>query len=216
MKLAAVIFDLDGTLVDSEVAWGKAFTQVLQKLGVKINNLHPQTTGVSVKSNWHDLIEKYNIKTDFGVVELERFTLRELENHAEDINLMDGVLEFIGDLKDSGYLLGLATSTNWTIVDKVFDSLNLHDIFDCITTGEEVDNPKPFPDIYLVAAEKLGVNPGDCLVIEDSAPGVTAAVEANMKVIAISDNDDEKGELENANLIVENFSKITPKVIDLI
>lgn len=216
MKLAAVIFDLDGTLVDSEVAWGKAFTQVLQKLGVKINNLHPQTTGVSVKSNWHDLIEKYNIKTDFGVVELERFTLREFENHAEDINLMDGVLEFIGDLKDSGYLLGLATSTNWTIVDKVFDSLNLHDIFDCITTGEEVDNPKPFPDIYLVAAEKLGVNPGDCLVIEDSAPGVTAAVEANMKVIAISDNDDEKGELENANLIVENFSKITPKVIDLI
>lgn len=216
MKLVAVIFDLDGTLVDSEVAWGKAFTYVLKNLGVKIESSHPQTTGVSVKSNWHDLIEKYNIKTDLGVVELERFTLRELENHAEDINLMDGVLEFIGDLKDSGYLLGLATSTNWTIVDKVFDSLNLHDIFDCITTGEEVDNPKPFPDIYLVAAEKLGVNPGDCLVIEDSAPGVTAAVEANMKVIAISDNDDEKGELENANLIVENFSKITPKVIDLI
>jgi HAD superfamily hydrolase (TIGR01509 family) len=139
-----------------------------------------------------------------------------LENHVDDIHLMDGALEFIGDLKDSGYQLGLATSTNWSIVDRVFDSLNLHDIFDSVTTGEEVDNPKPFPDIYLVAAEKLGVDPADCLVIEDSTPGVTAAVEAKMKVIAISDNDDEKEELDNANLVVENFSKITAKVIDLI
>lgn len=216
MKLAAVIFDLDGTLVDSEVAWGKAFTHVLEKLGVKVETSHPQRTGISVKPNWHELIEKYNIKTDFSVDELETFTLKEVENHVQDMNLMDGALEFIGDLKDSGYQLGIATSTNWTIVDKVFDSLNLHDIFDSVTTGEEVDNPKPFPDIYLVAAEKLGVEPSDCLVIEDSAPGVTAAVEANMKVIAISDNDDERGELENANLIVENFSKITPKVLDLI
>ena len=216
MKLAAVIFDLDGTLVDSQVAWGKAFTYVLKNLGVKTESPHPQTAGVSVRSDWHDLIEKHNIKTTFTVDELEMFTLKELEKHIKDIHLMDGALEFIGDLKDAGYQLGLATSTNWSIVERVFDSLNLHDIFDCITTGEEIDNPKPFPDIYLVVAEKLGVDPGDCLVIEDSAPGVTAAVEANMKVIAISDNDDEKGELENANLIVENFSKITPKVIDLI
>lgn len=216
MKLAAVIFDLDGTLVDSEVAWGKAFRHVLENLGVKVESSHPQTTGVSVKSNWRDLIEKYNIKTQFTIDELEILIFKELEKHINDIHLMDGALEFIGDLKDAGYQIGLATSTNWSIVDNVFDSLNLHDIFDSVTTGEEVDNPKPFPDIYLVAAEKLGVTPEDCLVIEDSAPGVTAAVEAKMKVIAISDNDDEKGELENANLIVENFSKITPKVIDLI
>lgn len=216
MKLSAVIFDLDGTLVDSEIAWGKAFTHVLEKLGVAVENSHPQTTGISIKPNWHELIEKYNIKTEFTLDELETFTLKELENHIDDIHLMDGALEFIGDLKDSGYLLGLATSTNWSIVDNVFNKLHLHDIFDSVTTGEEVENPKPFPDIYLVAAEKLGVDPGDCLVIEDSAPGVTAAMEANMKVIAVSDTDDEKEELENANLIVENFSKITRKVIDAI
>lgn len=216
MKLAAVIFDLDGTLVDSEIAWGKAFSHVLKKIGVNVESSHPQTTGISIKPNWHELIEKYSIKTEFTLNELEMFTLKELENHVEDINLMDGALEFIGDLKDSGYQLGLATSTNWTIVDKVFDRLGLHDVFDSVTTGEEVDYPKPFPDIYLVAAEKLGVDPIDCLVIEDSAPGVTAAVEANIKVIAVSDNDDEKGELDKANLIVENFSKITRKVIDLI
>lgn len=214
MKLSAVIFDLDGTLVDSEIAWGKAFVDVLQKLGVKVESSHPQTTGVSIKPNWSRLFKEYNIKTDLTLDELETLTLIELEKHVGDINLMDGALEFIGDLKDSGYQIGLATSTNWSVVDKIFDSLNLHDIFDSVTTGEEVTNPKPLPDIYLVAAEKLGVEPADCLVIEDSVPGVTAAVEANMKVIAVSETDDEKEELGNANLIVENFSKITRKVID--
>ncbi len=214
MKLAAVIFDLDGTLVNSEIAWGKAFVNVLAKLGVKAENSHPQITGVSIKPNWVGLIGKYKINTKFNLDELEAFTLAELERHIDDIQLNDGALELIGDFKDLGYQIGLATSTNWTVVEKIFDSLDLHDIFDSVTTGEEVDSPKPSPDIFLVAAGKLGVEPADCLVIEDSLAGVTAAIEANMKVIAVSPDDDESGELENANFVVENFSKITPKLID--
>ncbi len=214
MKLAAVIFDLDGTLIDSEVAWGSSFVKILSKLGIKSESNHPQTTGVSVKSNWANLIAKYDIKTEFNIEELESFTFAEMANHVRDIQLNDGAMELIGDLKDRGYQIGLATSTNWAIVEKIFDNLDLHDIFDSITTGEEVDRPKPSPDIFLVAAGKLGVEPMDCLVIEDSGAGVEAAIEANMKVIAVSPDDDESGELENANLVVENFSKITPKLID--
>lgn len=216
MKLAAVIFDLDGTLVDSEFAWGVSFKNILKTLGVETSEDHPQETGVDVKTNWQRLIEKFKISTNLTLDELEFLTFKELENHIEEIDIKDGAFEFIGNLKDQGYMIGLATSTNWTIVDKIFEHFGMADFFDSVTTGEEVQNPKPAPDIYLLAAEKLGTEPQDCLVIEDSPSGVSSAVEANMKVIAISEDDDEDERLDQANLIVENFGKITPKVIDLL
>jgi HAD superfamily hydrolase (TIGR01509 family) len=200
MKFAAVIFDLDGTIIKSERQWGKAFVAVLKKLGVDTKGRDPHTPGVDIKFNWKNLIAKYGVKTDKTAEELEILTYAEYEKFIPEISLNNGVLEFMNVLKESGLSLALATLTNWEITEKVINHFGLNNYFENITTGEEVENPKPAPDIFLLAAEKLGIDPVDCLVIEDSITGVTAAHEAGMKVIEV----------------VDGFSKITLKAIDAI
>ncbi len=215
MKFAAVIFDLDGTIIKSEEEWSKAFVAVLQKLGVKTNDKNLLTRGAAIKSNWQKLLVKYNIKTDKTFEELEMLTYIEYEKLISEITLNDGVLEFMDALKENGTSLNLATLTNWETVMKVVEHFGLNNYFENVTTGEEVINPKPSPDIFLLASEKIGVEPVDCLVIEDSLTGITAAKEAGMKVVAIS-GDENADLLENADLVVAGFSEITLKAIDAI
>jgi HAD superfamily hydrolase (TIGR01509 family) len=215
MKFAAVIFDLDGTIIKSEKEWGMAFTTVLERLGVKIDGSDPHTPGIAIKSNWQSFLTKYNIKTTKTVEELETLTYIEYEKLIPTVTLNYGVMEFMDVLKESGLPLALATLTNWETAEKILERFGLNDYFENITTGEEVLNPKPAPDIFLVASEKLGVPPIDCLVIEDSRSGITAAKEADMKVIAISDGEDVSS-VEGADLIVDGFSGITLKEIDAI
>ena len=214
MKFAAVIFDLDGTIIKSEEEWAKAYAVVLEKLGVKTNGNDPPTRGLSIKSNWTNFLIKYNVKTNKTVEELETLTYIEYQKLIPQVTLNDGVLEFIDGLKENGSPLALATSTNWETADKVLKHFGLESSFESVTTGEEVVNPKPAPDIYILASEKLGVEPLDCLVIEDSLPGITAAKEAGMKVIAVRKDEEGSDNLDTADLVVEGFSEITLKAID--
>ena len=117
-------------------------------------------------------------------------------------------------LQENGTPLALATSTNWETADKVLEQFGLFNFFESITTGEEVLNEKPAPDIFLRTAEKLGVDPSDCLVFEDSPPGVAAAKEAGMKVVAVNNDEEATEKLQDADLIVDSFSEITLKAID--
>lgn len=214
MRFAAVIFDLDGTIIKSEEVWPKAFSSVLSSLGIKIDGTSVSTRGVSIKSNWFEILNKFNVKTEKTVEELEVLTYTEYEKLIPQVKLNDGVLEFMDILKENSTPLALATSTNWRVVNKILEHFKLNDFFENITTGEEVDNPKPAPDIFLTASEKLGVDPRDCLVIEDSIPGVMAAKDAGMKVIAVVDEDSDGDNLKDADLVVQGFAQISLKAID--
>jgi len=215
MRFAAVIFDLDGTIIKSEEVWGKAFSAVLDSLGIKTDGSDPHTRGVSIKYNWPSILEKHNVKTDKTAEELEVLTYTEYEKLIPQVKLNDGVLEFMSTLKENSTPLALATSTNWKITDKILEHFKLNDFFENITTGEEVDSPKPAPDIFLTAAEKLGVDPRDCLVIEDSISGVIAAKEAGMKVVAVTGEEDgDDDNFKDADLVVEGFAQISLKAID--
>jgi sugar-phosphatase len=213
MKISAVIFDLDGTLVDSEGEWGMAFTEVLKELGQTPSKNHPQTRGVPIRKNWEVMLNELNLKTNKNLDELEAATYNNYIKHVPTVTLKPGAIEFVESLKDSGVKVGLATSANWLIVEMVFKRLYLNDIFDSVTTGEEVLNEKPDPDIFLVTADKLGEKEEFCLVIEDSPSGIMAAHRAGMKVIAIEDGEDDQPDLSGADLIVGGFAEITPKVI---
>jgi HAD superfamily hydrolase (TIGR01509 family) len=192
-----------------------AFIAVLQKLGIKADS-DPHIPGVSLKSNWQEILVRYKIQTDKTPEELETLTYLEYEKLIPQITLNDGVLEFMDTLKESGLPLSLATSTNWQITDKILERFGLNDFFENITTGEEVINAKPAPDIFLTASEKLGVEPIDCLVFEDSPSGVTAAHDAGMKVIVVLGDGENKGKLDMADLVTGSFSEITLKAIDAI
>jgi HAD superfamily hydrolase (TIGR01549 family) len=214
MILSAVIFDLDGTIIDSENAWKSAFAGILKNLGVTVDSEQLQITfGASLKVIWKTLIDKYSIRTEKSLDELEIMTYLEYEKHISSIEIQPGFFEFVDFLKENNFRMGLATSTKWDTADKILDLWGLNEVFECITTGEEVISLKPDPQIYLVEADKLGVEVGECLAIEDSPSGIEAAKEAGMKVIAISSGENRK-DLTKADLIVEEFSEITASVID--
>ena len=212
MNISAVIFDLDGTLIDTEDQWGMAFSEVLKSLGKDVIDKHPEVFGAPMEDSWRMLLRKYQIKTDNTIDELVNMTYKEYVKQLSEISLMNGASDFLGYLKENGVKLGLVTNCDWWVVDKVFDNLNLDGVFDAIVTGEETPLMKPSPEPLLLAADKLGELSKDCLVIGDSPTDVEAAQNADMKVIII-DPTGEKENIDKAELIVGGFSDITPKVI---
>ena len=103
----------------------------------------------------------------------------------------------------------MATSNTWDIVENIFDYLHIEKYFDSVTTGEEVSFKKPEPDIFLVALDKMGIEPERCLVFEDSESGIEAAKGAGMKVIGIYRDNKHLKTLNNADLLKDSFDKIS-------
>jgi len=207
-KVSAVIFDLDGTVLDNEDEYGTAFKKVLESLGAKNVSDFPQTGGIGVEENWPKLLEKYHVTTNKTVEELATETQEEYLKLLPGVTVKKDLEKFIKELRKKGIKTGLATSNVWTILEKVFEALPIEGYFDGVTTGEEVVNKKPAPDLFLIAADKLDVKPEECLVIEDAPSGIEAARDAGMRVVAIARNDKLAEELKDADLVVRGYNKL--------
>ena len=213
MKPLAVIFDLDGTVLDNEDEYGIAFKKVLSKLGKETDSEFPHTQGIGVEENWRRLVPKYKIKTKKSIEKLSKETQETYLKILSRVTLKEGVRGFIKDLKDSGILVALATSNTWPTVEKVFDTLSLEGVFDTMTTGEEAKFKKPNPEIFLLTAQKLGIDPEDCLVIEDTEAGIKAAKDAGMKVIAIARDSKHAKLLEKAGKVIYDYRELSPDIL---
>jgi len=213
MKISAVIFDLDGTVLSNEDEYGAAFKKVLESLGAKVDTAYPQVGGIGVKENWPGLLKKYNVKTKKTLDELESATQKEYLKLLSRVTVKKGLEDFVKQLRQDGIKTALATSNVWFIVEKVFAEIPIEGLFDSVTTGEEVTNKKPAPDLFLVAADKLGVAPGECLVIEDAPSGIEAAHKAKMAVIALARDEKHAKELKGAELIVRDYTQLTPEAV---
>lgn len=214
MKISAVIFDLNGTILEDEDEYGRAFNKVLKSLGVETKDEPPQIKGIGVKENWPHLIKRYDIKTNKSFDELVLETQEAYLKEIDSVTVRPDFYEFAESLKDSGIQIALATSNTWEMTEKVLNKVGIEGIFDAITTVDEVVFSKPDPSLFTITADKLGVEREECLVIEDATSGITAAGLAGMKVVAITDKDEDEEVLSNADLIVDSFSEITPKIIE--
>lgn len=211
MNFEAVIFDLDGTVITNEDEYGQAFARVLKRLGVDTDEEYPHESGIGVEENWPKLIEKYNIDTKKTKQELAHETQQEYFNLIKEVDLQDGFLEFVKDLKGVGIKIALATSNSWSVVEKVFENLPIKKYFEVIVTGEEVDRKKPSPDIFLKTADKLNVLPAKCVVFEDSVAGVKAAKNAQMRVVGISRSEEHARQIKEADIVVSDFKEFLEK-----
>lgn len=209
MSISAVIFDLDGTVLDNEDEYGAAFRTILRLLGKKVDKKYPHIGGIGVKENWPRLLSKYRIKTKKTVEELTHETQNEYLKRIGEVTFKKGFEDFVADLKDSGISTALATSNAWWIVDAISQIHPLNHFFKTITTGEEVDFKKPDPDLFLLTAQKLEVEPSDCLVIEDSNAGIEAAHRAGMRAIGIYRDRKHAEELKEADLLIRNFYELS-------
>jgi HAD superfamily hydrolase (TIGR01509 family) len=185
--LRSIIFDLDGVLADSEPWWSQIDAKLLAEYGVNYQGeYHQNVLGVSYRL----AVEFY--KKAFGLsVPTEEMMRRRgeiaTEFFANRIGLFPNVKEVLAKLRQMRLHLAVATSSVGASARPFLDRHQLTKFFEVIVTGEEVEHGKPAPDIYLCAAEKLGVSAQSCVVVEDALAGVAAAKAANMRVAAIPD-----------------------------
>lgn len=213
MKVSAVIFDLDGTVLANEDEYGEAFAAVLKNLGAKPISDFPHIGGIGVKENWPGLLKKYKIKTNKTIVELARETQKEYLKLLPKVYPKDGFEAFIKDLRNSRIKTAIATSNDRQVVEKTFRKIKIEKYFDVITTGDEVALKKPAPDLFLKTAEKLGTQATQCLVFEDSPNGIEAAIKAGMKVVAISRDEKHAESFKAADLVISNYWDVSPEVL---
>ncbi len=202
----AIIFDLDGTVVDSEGLWEEVFSTVARNR--QIPNPKPgkwiHEAGVGILPNWERLVGKGEKAESLA---RETWNLYSQETKKEEVRVREGLVELVEFIKEQGWLTGLATGSNWNVVEQELEQLDMYLAFDVTTTGEEVLAQKPDPEIYLLTAQKMGVAPAECVVMEDSVAGVTAAIEAGCRVVGIT-SDYASGEqlrAAGATFVVDNL-----------
>ncbi|MFB2662248.1 hexitol phosphatase HxpB [Shewanella mangrovisoli] len=186
LSIQAVIFDMDGVLIDSEPLWQRVEYEVLSALGVPVTiETIQQTTGLRIdqcvdywyhKAPWADYD---NAKVSKAIVD------RVAEEILKTGEAMQGVQQAIEYCQAKGLKIGLATSSFYTIIEAVLSKLGLSDKFMAVQSAEGLTYGKPHPEVYLNCAAALGVDPRYCLAIEDSFNGLIAARAANMQTVAI-------------------------------
>jgi HAD superfamily hydrolase (TIGR01509 family) len=185
--LSAIIFDLDGVLADSEPWWNQIDAKLLADYGATYRGeYHQNVVGV----NYRLAIEFYKKAFSLSVPTEEMMRRRgeiATEFFGSRVGLFPSVKEVLEELRQMKLHLAVATSSVSASARPFLDRHHLTGFFEVIVTGEEVEHGKPAPDIYLCAAEQLGIPVDACLVVEDALPGVAAAKAANMRVAAIPD-----------------------------
>ena len=208
MKVTSAIFDLNGTILSDEDEYGIAFENVLKNLKVKIDNSCKHTPGIGLKKNWQCFIDTYNIKTKKTIEELGQETQKEYLKMFDKVSLQNGIVDFLEKLRKKHIKIGLATSNYWPIVEKVFDKFDIEKYFDAVTTVEEVVHTKPDPEIFLLSAQKLGIDPASCIVFEDSMAGVRAAKKAGMITAGIAGCKSHRECIKITDYVFSDFEKI--------
>jgi mannitol-1-/sugar-/sorbitol-6-/2-deoxyglucose-6-phosphatase len=182
----AVIFDMDGVLVDSEPIWQDVETRVLGALGVPLTpQLCTQTMGFRVNEavqHWFDRYPWLGPSVDEVAEDVVAGVIAAIGERGQPL---PGVLEAIALVEEAGMRLAIASSSYYRVIDAVLDRFALRDHFEVVHSAEDEAQGKPHPAVYLTAAAKLGVDPRACVAVEDSPNGVVSAVEAGMACIAV-------------------------------
>lgn len=184
----AVIFDMDGTLIDSMWVWTKIDDIFLAKYGHEVpEDLHHAIEGMSFTQTAHYFRERFLIEDSIEEIQ-EEWNRMAFEMYVKQVPLKPGVEHFVKSSKAGGMKLAIATSNSRKLVDAVLKAHNLQNYFDAIVTDDEVCHGKPEPDVYLTAARIVGVKPENCLVFEDICMGIMAGKRAGMEVCAVRDD----------------------------
>lgn len=183
----AVIFDLDGTLVDSMWMWRAIDVEYLARFGVECpENLQKEIEGMSFTETAAYFKIRFKLEASLDEIK-EDWVQMALGKYQKEVLLKPGARAFLDYIEDHGMAAGIATSNGRAMVDAVLDSLDIRRYFQVVATACEVAAGKPAPDIYLNVAGRLQVDPQDCVVFEDVPAGIQAGKRAGMTVFAVED-----------------------------
>ncbi len=210
----AVIFDLDGVLVDSEPLWNGAKKEVVEEAGGHWREDAPKAMIGMSSPEWSRYMRN-ELGVPLGVEEIDRLVVKRMEQlYRTQLPLLPGAVESVRELKRH-WPLGLASSANREIIDLVLVLAGLTDAFTATVSSEEVKRGKPAPDVYLEAARLVGVEPARCVAIEDSTSGLRSAAAAGMAVIAVPNPHypPDPDALALAAATVRTVEEVTPELV---
>ncbi|MUV36780.1 Beta-phosphoglucomutase [Lentibacillus sp. JNUCC-1] len=203
------IFDLDGVITDTADLHYQAWKALADELGIPMNRtFNEQLKGLSRMDSLDIILGESGKSDDFSSEEKEQLATQKNEHYQKLIltlgpaDMLPGIPELLNTLKVSGYKLGLASASR--NARTVLEALEILDVFDVIADAEKVENSKPAPDIFLLAASSLKASPQDCIGIEDAASGIEAIKRAGMVAIGVGETEI----LKKADLVVSTTDEL--------
>jgi HAD superfamily hydrolase (TIGR01509 family) len=208
--ITAIIFDMDGVLVDSE-----PFHMQIERRQFELNGLsvpeqeHLSFMGTASELMWRKIREKYHTAlTEQELLEQNRAESIRFFSELEHIPVMAGLPELLEKLRSKNYPMAVASSSFPEVIELLLRKSNLRNYFQVVVSGEEAGKSKPAPDIFLLAAQKLGVSSGQCLVVEDSRNGIKAARSAGMFCVAYQGGSANPEQHQEADAAISSYSQL--------
>ncbi|MFQ5664941.1 MAG: HAD family hydrolase [Candidatus Binatia bacterium] len=208
----AVVFDLDGVLIDSEQLQYSAYSTVLARFGVTVSVQEYAAHWIAAGHGPEYAVERYTLSLDPD----ELRALKDPVYHdllRRHVHLMPGVMDALTRLS-ARFPLAIATNSNQRDVSFVLDHLAVRRFFTAVVTREDYEHAKPAPDAFVAAATRLGVPPGGCLVVEDAHKGVVAAHRAGASVAAVPNAFTRDNDFSLASIVLRNLDELTVQVVD--
>lgn len=213
--LEAVIFDLDGVMIDTDYIQSQAFEKVLADHGIKPKKNEHGTvhiSGASTPETWELLKKEYGFDADTEYLTRKKRRIV-MDILAGELTPLPGLLELLEDLSSYDIKVAIATSAQRERLELVVDKLGIKEYIYTSVSADDIKRGKPSPDTYIEAAKRLGIKPENCIVFEDAEVGVEAAKTAGMKVIAVPHRHTRKMNFSNASYKIGSLAEIDYKKI---
>lgn len=205
----AVIFDMDGVLIDSEPVYKKTNYRFFDSINIEVDACEYSTyLGITLAEMCQLLCRKHDLhySADELFELLNEHHLQDESMILEEINApIQGVKNLLQALQISNIKIGLASSAPLEWINQIMHKIDMREYFDVIVSGGHVERGKPFPDIFLKCASLLGIDPAECVVIEDAAHGIAAAKSANMYCIGFTNSNANSQDVSQSDLIMDCF-----------
>jgi HAD superfamily hydrolase (TIGR01509 family) len=215
--LKAVLFDMDGVIIDSEPQHARAAVLALKNFNVNITiDYAYQFIGTTTYHMCQRMIEDFSIDATPEDLLQANEVMKDHLTKTEGFEAIPYIVELMKDLHNHGIKMIIASSSSGSSIQEVMKHLNIVNLLDGFISGTTVAHPKPAPDIFLAAASQLGVSPSECIVIEDSYNGVTAAAAAGIPSIGFLNPNSGKQDLSKAAILVEGFDEVDYNFIDMV
>ncbi|WP_310994299.1 HAD family hydrolase [Aequorivita marina] len=208
--LKAVLFDMDGVIVDTEPLHRKAYFKMFEEVNIDVDEaLYDSYTGQATLPICRDLCEHFNLsEAPETLVKIKRKHFKYLFDNDTDFALIDGVYELIKDYYNNGLTLVLASSASMPNINRIFDRFDLNKYFKAKISGADLKASKPHPEIFVKAAQLAGEHVDNCMVIEDSTNGITAAKAANIYCVGFKSPHSVNQDYSKADKVITSFKEI--------
>ena len=207
--LEAIIFDMDGVLVDSEYTYFQSKSQILSEAGHEVeDSYHFQFMRTTSDYMWEKMKQEFYLPLSVAEYIQQMTALRQAMIKRDGIRVIPHVQEFVKGLSQAGLKLAVASSSSLAEIKVNLAEIGLSEYFSEVVSTEEVEHSKPAPDVYLAAAERIGIMPENCLGIEDTKNGTGAVRNAGMVCVGFANPAFPKQDLAFADRVVSSFAEL--------